>query len=321
MITPFFTGYSKNNLAILTGFIGFRNMALIMFMRIFRNNDSTMREIDSAKHPYLVLIEGVCTDELMIVFEEGNMRASGTPIVQVGERRRTDSFVYDLVCFLLGSFSYDVVGLENIQTAGPAIYLSNHLGPTGPIETILSIPIRLYPWGITEMTDPTRAPKYLFDDFVHPVLHLNGRVGLWLANVITKISIPLFNSIGVVPIDRFGGWTADGFRHSLRLLHEGKNLLIFPENSVLELDPETSMRHFMPGFATLCSLFQREGGFALPVYPVAVNAESETVAIGKAEYFRPQRMHHQAIDTFSQLMETRVRALYLELKQSAESIE
>jgi len=249
------------------------------------------------------------------------MRASGTPIVQAGERRRTDSFVYDLVCFLLGSFSYDVIGLENIESPGPAILISNHLGPTGPIETVLSIPIRLYPWTIGEMSDPIRAPRYMYDDFVHPVLHLGGRLGLSVATFLTKISIPLFNSIGVVPIDRFGGFTADGFRHSQRLLHEGKNLLIFPEDSTLPLDPETAIRHFMPGFATLCSLFQRESSYQLPVYPVAVHSGAQTVVIGKAEYFHPQGKHHQAIEAFARQMEERVTAQYLELKRNAESIE
>ncbi len=249
------------------------------------------------------------------------MRASGTPIVHVGERQRTDSLVYDIACFLLSSFSYDVVGIENIQTPGPAIYLSNHLGPTGPIETVISIPIRLYPWTIGEMSDPERAPKYLFDDFVHPVLHLGGRFGLWFATLLTKVSIPLFRSIGVVPIDRFSGFTADGFRLSLRMLQEGKNILIFPEDSIAEMDPEFSMRPFMPGFATLCSLYQRETGLSLPVYPIAVHAGAQTVSIGKPEFFQPQRKHHLAIESFKQQLENRVKELYLEQQHSTESLE
>ncbi len=249
------------------------------------------------------------------------MRAGGTPIVQAGERKRTDSFVYDMLCFILSSFSYDVIGLENIQTPGPAIFLPNHLGPTGPIETVLSIPIRFYPWTIAEMSDPERAPCYLYDDFVHPVLHLGGRFGLSFATFLTKISIPMFRSIGVVPIDRFGGFTADGFRHSLKLLHEGKNLLIFAENSIAEMDPATLIRPFMPGFAALCSLYQIESGYPLPVYPVAVHSGAQTVTVGKAEYFHLHGKHHQAVEDFARSMEGRVKEQYLELKRSAESIE
>jgi hypothetical protein len=249
------------------------------------------------------------------------MRASGTPIVEVGEQRRTGSLVYNLARLLGSPFSYDVVGFDHIQTAGPAIFIANHLEATGPIETILSVPIRFYPWVISEMADFKRAPQYLFDDFVHPVLHLGGRFGLLFATLITKISVRLFRSIGAVSIDRFGGFTVDGFRHSLRLLREGKNLLIFPENSLLPLDPETSMRHFMPGFATLCKLYQNETGELLPVYPVAVHAGCEMVSIGNAEFYRSQGHHNETIQVFSDLLESRVRALYLDLKNAADSLE
>ncbi len=248
------------------------------------------------------------------------MHASGTPIVRVGERHRTDSLVYDLTCLVLSPFSFDVIGLENILTPGPAIYIANHLGPTGPIEMCISIPIRFYPWTIGEMSDPERAPRYLFDDFVRPVLHLNGRVGLWFSTLLTKISIPLFNSIGVVPIDRFGGMGTEGFRHSLRLLHEGKNLLIFPEDSVAAMDPITSMRPFMPGFSTLCRLYSAQTGTDLPVYPVAVHAGAETVSIGKPEFMPSYGPHRKAAEEFSRLVETHVRDLYLDLKRSADII-
>jgi hypothetical protein len=115
--------------------------------------------------------------------------------------------------------------------------------------------------------------------------------------------------------------TAVGFRQSLRLLHEGKNLLIFPEDPLLPLDPDTCMRHFMPGFATLCSLYHAEGGYPLPVYPMAVHAGAATVSIGTPEYFHLQGKHRQAIDAFNQLVEERVRSLYLELKCISESFE
>lgn len=252
---------------------------------------------------------------------EGMMRASWTPIAHAGEERQPGSLIYDIARFLGSPFSYDLVGFENIQSPGPAIYTANHLGPLGPIETILSVPIRFYPWAIAEMTDFERAPQYLYDDFIHPVLHLSGRFGLWFSTMLTKISVRLFHRIGAVPIDRFGGWTADGFRLSVRLLQDGKNLLIFPEDPLLPLDPESQMRHFMPGFATLCSLFHAHESFPLPVYPMAVHAGSETVAIGKPEFFTPRGHHREAIDKFAMLLENRVRDLYLELKKYADILE
>jgi 1-acyl-sn-glycerol-3-phosphate acyltransferase len=249
------------------------------------------------------------------------MRASWSPITHAGERKQDDTFVYDLGRLIGSPFSYDVVGFENITTLGPAIFIANHLGALGPIETILSVPIRFYPWIIAEMMDFKRAPQYLLDDFVHPDLHLRGWFGLLFSTLLTKISVRLFRAIGAVSIDRFGGLTTEGFRHSLSLLREGKNLLIFPEDSLLPLDSETSLRHFMPGFATLCSLFQAEADTLLPVYPMAVHASSETVAIGKAEYFQTRGHHREAINAFSLLVERRVRDIYMDLKKNADILE
>jgi 1-acyl-sn-glycerol-3-phosphate acyltransferase len=244
------------------------------------------------------------------------MRASWTPIANTDERKLSDSLVYNIARFIGSPFSYDLVGFENITTPGPAIFIANHLGTIGPIETILSVPIRFYPWIIAEMTDFKRAPEYLFNDFIQPVLHLKGRFGMLFSTLLTKISVRLLRAIGSVSIDRFGGMTTDGFRHSLRLLREGKNLLIFPEDPLLPLDSDSLMRHFMPGFATLCSLFQKDECCVLPVYPMAVHAVSETVSIGKPEFFHAQSLHRDAIIVFNQLVEERVRALYHEMQNN-----
>jgi 1-acyl-sn-glycerol-3-phosphate acyltransferase len=248
------------------------------------------------------------------------MRASWTPIAHVGERGLSDSFVYDIARFIGSPFSYDLVGFENITMPGPAIYIANHLGALGPIETILSVPVRFYPWIIAEMIDFKRAPEYLFNDFVHPVLHLNGRFGRLFSTLLTKISVRLLRAIGSVSIDRFGGMTTDGFRQSLRLLREGKNLLIFPEDSLLPLDPDTLMRHFMSGFVTLCSLFQADACSLLPVYPMAVHAASEIVSIGKPEFYKPHGQHRETINRFSEQVQERVRTLYLDMKKNCDDL-
>ena len=248
------------------------------------------------------------------------MRASWTPIAHTGEQSQGGSLVYDIARYLGSPFSYDVVGFDNIQTPGPAIYTANHLGPLGPIEVMISVPVRFYIWAIAEMTDYERAPEYLFHDFVHPVLHLNERMGMLLSTGLTKITVRLLRGLGVVPIDRFGGSTIDGFRQSLKLLMEGKNLLIFPEDAVLQPDPKTHMRPFMPGFAMLCSLFQEQTGELLPVYPMAVHAASETITIGKQEIFTLHGSHRRAIKSFSDLIEKQTYEMYLQMQQIDDDI-
>jgi hypothetical protein len=182
------------------------------------------------------------------------------------------------------------------------------------------VPIRFYPWVIAEMMDFKRAPRYLFDDFVHPVLHLSGWFGMFFSTLLTKISVRLLRSVDAVSIDRFGGWTMDGFRNSMKLLFEGKNLLIFPEDPKLPLDAETLMRHFMPGFVTLCNMFQEAEDTLLPIYPMAVHARSEMVSIGKPEFFHQRGQHKKAINNFCQLLEDCVCRLYLDLKKNDDTL-
>ncbi len=250
------------------------------------------------------------------------MRANETPLVRARKRRLNESFIYDLARFIGSPFSYDVIGFENVQAEGPAIYIANHLRAIGPIAVILSVPIRFYPWVIAEMVDFKRAPRYLFDDFIRPDLHLDGWFGLAFSTLLTKISVRLLRSVGSVSIDRFGGLTTEGFRESLKLLHDGKNLLIFPEDALLPLDPETLMRPFMPGFGTLCSMFQSSSDRLLPVYPMAVHSGSELVSIGKPEYY-PQQLHRhrETINSFCLLVERRVKDIYIDLKKNADALE
>jgi 1-acyl-sn-glycerol-3-phosphate acyltransferase len=248
------------------------------------------------------------------------MRESWVPIEQAEEGKRRRSLVYDLARFIGSPFNYDVVGLENVQTPGPAIFVGNHLGALGPVEIILSVPIRLYPWIIAEMMDYKRAPEYLYHDFVHPVLRLSGKLGMLFSTMITKISIRLLRSIESVSIERFGGLSTDGFRQSLRLLKEGGNLLIFPEDDLLPVDNKTLMSPFMPGFVVLCNLYQQESNSLLPVYPVAVHAQAELVTIGEAEFLRPGGKHKDEINAFCKLLENRVTDIYLEMQKKTDDI-
>ena len=195
--------------------------------------------------------------------------------------------LYKIIRFLGSPFACRCIGLENIYTSGPAIYVANHLGSVGPIAIMLSAPVRFYPWAIAEMTDHERAPLYLYNDFVHPTLHLNGRFGMAVSAVISRLSVRLINGLDSVSVDRNRGRYMEPLRRSLVLLAEGKNLLILPEDPAGPLDPETHMRPFLCGFILLCSMYQRLTGSQLPVYPLAVSSQSRTVSIGRAVFLEP----------------------------------
>lgn len=192
--------------------------------------------------------------------------------------------LYNVVRLLGRPFRYRVIGLEHIQPDGPAIFIANHLASAGPLQVILSVPVRFYPWAIAEMTDRERAAAYLYDDFIRPVWRLSGPLGLVVSALVARIAVRLINGLGAVAVERNRGWVRDAFRDSLALLLAGKKLLIFPEDPAGPLDPTCQMRPFLCGFLLLCSLYQKATGQALPIYPTVVHAGCKTVAIGQAVY-------------------------------------
>jgi len=150
---------------------------------------------------------------------------------------------------------------------------------------ILSVPVRLQPWVIAEMIDYERAPQYLFDDFVHPAWHLQGRAGMIVSTLVSRLSVRLLRGLGSVSVDRNRGTTLSPFRHSLSLLKEGKNLLVFPEDLYLPVKPETNMRPFMCGFILLAPLYEGATGAPLPLIPAAVSQKCRTISIGVPVYY------------------------------------
>ncbi len=176
---------------------------------------------------------------------------------------------------------YAVRGLEHVAP-GPALFIGNHLGSQGPIRAILSLPLRLHPWAIHQMTDRHLAPSYLYDDFVAKELHLYGWVGRALAWPLAQLAVTLIRGLGAVPVVKQDGLYGATYRQSVALLARRRRLLIFPEDPARPPDPVTGLNPFGNGFAWLCHLYARRTGQPLPVYPFAVQPERRMVCVGPA---------------------------------------
>ena len=206
---------------------------------------------------------------------------------------------------------FQVIGGEQLQDAGPAIYVPNHLGALGPVMSVLSIPVRFYPWVVEEMLDHQMAPRYLYNDFVHPAWHLNGRLGVAIATALSQISVRLLNGLGSVSVDYEQRRSLSAFRHSMTLLTAGRSLLIFPEDRYGAEDPETGMRPFRCGFIGLCPMYERVTGRRLPLYPLAVHKGRKTVTVGRPLFYENQGNRHADIRRTCDELYARVRQIYL----------
>ncbi len=224
-----------------------------------------------------------------------------------------NDLLYRSVRWLGAPLRFNTCGMENIRNSGPAIYACNHLASEGPIAVILSLPIRFYTWTIAEMLDFRRASQYLFDDFVHPVWHLNGRFGKTVSFLVSRITVRLLTGLGSISVDRSRGGFASAFQHSLDLLKAGKNLLVFPEDPKGPLDPTLQMRPFMAGYTWLCHLYLKESGQPLPVYPLAAYPPKRLVCVGEPEYFVSSGDPRWQIRVFGRHVECKVQLLYQSL--------
>lgn len=220
---------------------------------------------------------------------------------------------YRLIAWLFDAFLWggELVGNE-IRTEGPAVFVSNHLGAVGPVAVIASLPVRVYPWVISDMLDRDRAVAYLKVDFVEPQLHLVPPLSLWLAEGISRISVRLLRAAGCIPV-----WEGERlyttFAQSLDLLIGGKSLLIFPEDASKENTPQYKMKPFQKGFTRLGELYFERTGLSLRFYPLAVHLASFRVRVGQPIAYNARNPVAYERLRIKNVLEASIRAMYLEM--------
>ncbi len=158
-------------------------------------------------------------------------------------------------------WSGELIGEENLPKEGPAVFIANHLGPTGPIAVACSIPLQLYPWAIGDMLDKKLAPEYLRVDFVEPRLKLKPPFSRIFSKALSKITVPMLKALGCIPA-YLGGQERlyDTLKISLSLLLERKCLLVFPEYAILGSDSLVRMYPFQKTVFRLGEMYYDQTG-------------------------------------------------------------
>ena len=207
-----------------------------------------------------------------------------------------------------------LIGEENLPRSGPAIFIANHLDATGPIATICSIPLRVHPWVIADMMDKELAPIWLQADFVERQLHLKPPVSRWVARALCRISVPLFYSLGCIPV-----YANDYERMhitlemSMKVLKEGKFLLVFPEDYRLPKDPVTKMQPFQHSFVRLGERYFAETGERLKFHPLTIHSSGYLV-VGKSVVFDPLNPVGKERRRLKELMEDTIITMYMQME-------
>jgi len=200
--------------------------------------------------------------------------------------------------------------MEIALQPGPAVYVGNHLGSTGPLQIVRSIPVRFYPWVIGEMLDPHRAPDYLYADLIEKEWRLSEPAGRLASRLIAPLAVRALRSAGSIPVERSRGWTADAFQTSLELLAQAKSILIMPEDSGLPMDPTTHLHPFQCGFVALCGFYAERYDRPLPVRLLLVHPPTRRIVVQNAGEYPGSDRRRAVIEAYCHDLYNQIREMW-----------
>jgi 1-acyl-sn-glycerol-3-phosphate acyltransferase len=223
-------------------------------------------------------------------------------------------FLYKVFRLLL--FKIHVHGAKRVRGREPFVLVSNHAGSFGPISIITSFPYKLYPWVDHEVTDPRTAAKRIQAEFLEAELHLKAPLSVYLGKVIGRVCVALMKGIDAIPVYGHSKAISLTVDRSLRLLGEGKNILVFPENPRKPVNE--AFCDFYTGFLHLAKKYFQQTRKALSFFPVAVNRKKRSIVIGEPLQYDTDAPFPVEKARLKKELERRIYTMYCSLEDVGE---
>jgi 1-acyl-sn-glycerol-3-phosphate acyltransferase len=211
-------------------------------------------------------------------------------------------------------FNSRLRGTENLHGDEPVIMVANHVGSFGPVSVITSLPIRAYPWVAHEVTNVRTAALRIQTEFLEHELRLRPPLSTYLAKVVGRICVALMKDIGAIPVYRKSKGIRTTMLSSVSLLEEGKNILVFAENSAKRLND--IMCEFSTGFMHVAKLYYQKTRKAIQFLPVAVNRSVRGIRIGTPIRFDASLPFPRERQRLKSELESTIYSLYRELENT-----
>lgn len=202
---------------------------------------------------------------------------------------------------------------ENLPAEYPVVFVSNHAAALGPIAVTSSLPVRVFPWVISDMMDFEKAPEYLRKDFVEPQLRLPASYSLLVARLLSKLSVRLLRHLDCITVGQ-GDALYETYRSSIEYLVDGRSLLIFPEDPKQEMNEIHRMTPFYKGFARLGEMYFERTKKSLRFYPLAVHTGERSLRAGKAIAYNPDNEPSRERVRIKHALESTIHDLYLAME-------
>ena len=219
--------------------------------------------------------------------------------------------LYKIFHFLL--FRIRVRGARTLAHDEPVIIVANHAGSFGPISVISSLPFKLHPWVNHEVTELRSVAKRIQSEFVEAELHLKPPLSGYVSRVIGRICVALMRDIGAIPVYNMSKRIRSTIARSIRLLEQGKNILVFPEDSLKPVND--ALNEFCTGFLHLAKAYYEKTRKAVTFLPVGVNRRLRSIRIGKPIRFNAQNPFPLEKARLKRELEAEVYSLYLCLEK------
>jgi 1-acyl-sn-glycerol-3-phosphate acyltransferase len=205
-------------------------------------------------------------------------------------------------------FKSHLSGARNLDQGEPVILVANHAGSFGPVSVITSLPMRLYPWVAHEVTDRASVAKRIQAEFLEQELHLRPPLSAYLGRVIGRVCVALMRDIEAVPVYAKSRRILGTVQSSLALLEQGKNILVFAEDSTRRIN--SVLGEFRTGFAHVARLYYEKTMKAVQFLPVAVNRKVGGIRIGAPIRFDASNSFSEEKKRLKKELQERIWDLY-----------
>jgi hypothetical protein len=209
-------------------------------------------------------------------------------------------------------FNARLRGLKNLSSDEPVIMVANHAGAFGPVSVITSMPGEIYPWVAHEVTELETAAPRIQAEFFEAELRLKPPLSAFLGRLIGTVCVALMKDIGAIPVYQKSKEIRNTVMRSLSLLQQGKNILVFAEDSTRKLNDV--LCEFCTGFIHVARLYYQATMKAVQFLPVAVHRKAGRILLGTPIRFDATIPFAREKQRIKHALESSVYSLYQELE-------